>query len=178
MLIRCWVSSTIMTPRTRKEKFLYRGSIEDCADLLLGIKCDNDSYVVEARWCCLWERWCMTLGQVPLRGLMYDSGNYLWEGCYMTLGRVPLKGLMYDFRKSAFERAADICEKKFLWLGLACIVLENRFWDGCWCIWKTMPLVRTYMYDSINFLSKGCCCMCETMPLSRLLMCVQNNASR
>ena len=32
----------------------------------------------------------------------------------MTLGRVPLKGLMYDFRKSAFERAADICEKKFL----------------------------------------------------------------
>ena len=52
VLIRCWVSSTIMTPRTREEKFLhhgsvekilYRGSIEDCADLLLGIKHHNDS---------------------------------------------------------------------------------------------------------------------------------------
>ena len=33
---------------------------------------------------------------------------------------------MYDFRKSAFERAADICEKQCLWLGLTCIVLGNR----------------------------------------------------
>ena len=55
VLIRCWVSSTIMTPRTREEKFLhhgsvekilYRGSIEDCADLLLGIKHHNDSYIM------------------------------------------------------------------------------------------------------------------------------------
>ena len=43
---------------------------------------------------------------------------------------------------------------------------------------KTMPLIRTYKYNSGNLLSKGCSCMCETMPLSRLLMCVQNNASR
>ena len=44
-----------MTPRTREEKFLhhgsvekilYRGSIEDCADLLLGIKHHNDSYIM------------------------------------------------------------------------------------------------------------------------------------
>ena len=41
-----------MTPRTREEKFLsrgsvervlYHGSIDDCADLLLGIKNHNDS---------------------------------------------------------------------------------------------------------------------------------------
>ena len=52
MLIRCWVSSTIMTPRTREEKFLRRGSvekvlhygtIEDCANPLPGIKHHNDS---------------------------------------------------------------------------------------------------------------------------------------
>ena len=44
--IRCWVSSTTMIPRTRKEKFPHRGSMEsvqryvrikDCIDLLLGI---------------------------------------------------------------------------------------------------------------------------------------------
>ena len=60
MLIHCWVSSTIMTPRTREEKFLcrgsvervlYHGSIEDCVDSLLGIEHHNDSYVVEA-WRC------------------------------------------------------------------------------------------------------------------------------
>ena len=39
----------------------------------------------------------------------------------------PLRGLlMYDFRKSAFERAVDICEKQCLLLGLTCIALGNR----------------------------------------------------
>ena len=46
-----------MTPRTRKDKFLHRGSVEmvlyhgsmdDCANLLLGIEHHNDSYVVVA----------------------------------------------------------------------------------------------------------------------------------
>ena len=41
MLIRCLVLSTIMTPRTREEKFLHHVSVE----------------------------------MLPLRGLMYDSGN-------------------------------------------------------------------------------------------------------
>ena len=62
VLIRCWVSSTIMTPRTREEKFLhhesvervlYLGSIEDYANPLSGIKHYNDSYTVEAWQCCL-----------------------------------------------------------------------------------------------------------------------------
>ena len=57
MLIHCWVSSTIMTSRTRVEKFLHggsvervlhRGSLEDCADPLLGIKHHNDYYAMEA----------------------------------------------------------------------------------------------------------------------------------
>ena len=52
VLIHCQVSSTIMIPRTRDEKFLHRGSVEkvlhcgsmdDCADSLLGIKHHNDS---------------------------------------------------------------------------------------------------------------------------------------
>ena len=52
VLIHCQVSSTIMIPRTRDEKFLHRGSVEkvlrhesveDCADPLLGIKDHNDS---------------------------------------------------------------------------------------------------------------------------------------
>ena len=44
----------------------------------------------------------MTLGKVPLRGLLiYDFGNCL-------------RGLMYDFRESSFERIADICENKCL----------------------------------------------------------------
>ena len=58
MLIRCWVSSTIMIPRTIEEKFLhygsvervlYHGSMDDCADSLFGIEHQNDSYVVVAR---------------------------------------------------------------------------------------------------------------------------------
>ena len=52
VLIRCWVSSTIMTPKTREKKFLHYesvekvlhcGSMDDCADSLLGIKHHNDS---------------------------------------------------------------------------------------------------------------------------------------
>ena len=52
VLIRCWVLSTIMNPRAKKEKFLHRGSverilrhesIEDCMDPFLGIKHHNDS---------------------------------------------------------------------------------------------------------------------------------------
>ena len=52
VLICCWVSSTIMTPRIREEKFLhhggvervlYRGSMDDYADPLFGIKHHNDS---------------------------------------------------------------------------------------------------------------------------------------
>ena len=52
VLICCWVSSIIMIPRTREEKFLHygnvvrvqsHGSIEDCADPLSGIKHHNDS---------------------------------------------------------------------------------------------------------------------------------------
>ena len=50
-LIRCQVSSTVLIPRTREEKFLHHGSmervlncrsIEDCVDPLLGIKHPND----------------------------------------------------------------------------------------------------------------------------------------
>ena len=49
--IYCWVSITIMIPRTREEMFLYCGSvesvlhrriIEDCVDLLLGINYQID----------------------------------------------------------------------------------------------------------------------------------------
>ena len=52
VLIHCWVSSTIMTPRRKDEKFLncgsvesflYCGSIEDYADLVSGIKHNIDS---------------------------------------------------------------------------------------------------------------------------------------
>ena len=52
VLIYCWVSSTIMTPKTREKKFLHYesvekvlhcGSMDDCADSLLGIKHHNDS---------------------------------------------------------------------------------------------------------------------------------------
>nr|POE76415.1 hypothetical protein CFP56_19862 [Quercus suber] len=56
VLIHCLVSITIMTPKTREEKFLhlgnvervlYCGSMDDSADPLLGIKHHNDFYVVE-----------------------------------------------------------------------------------------------------------------------------------
>ena len=52
MLIRCLVSSAIMSPRRKEEKFLYygsvesflrRGSIEDSADPFFGIMHHNDS---------------------------------------------------------------------------------------------------------------------------------------
>ena len=55
VLIHCWVSSTIMTPRTRTEKplhcasvekVLYRGSMDNYADPLLGIKHYNGSYTM------------------------------------------------------------------------------------------------------------------------------------
>nr|POE76421.1 hypothetical protein CFP56_19868 [Quercus suber] len=57
VLIHCLVSITVMTPRAGEEKFLDRGSLErvlqcgsmdDCADPLLGIKHHNDTYVVIA----------------------------------------------------------------------------------------------------------------------------------
>ena len=35
---------------------------------------------------------------------------------------------------------------------------------------ETMPLGRTYMYDSGCRISRGCCCMHETMPLGRTYM--------
>ena len=38
---------------------------------------------------------------------------------------------MYDFRKSAFKRATNVCEK------------------------KTMPLIRTYMHSSMKSLLRG-----------------------
>ena len=52
VLIYCWVSSTITIPRTREVKFQHRGSVEkvlyrrsvdDCANPLLGIKLHNNS---------------------------------------------------------------------------------------------------------------------------------------
>ena len=58
MLIHCWVLSTIMVPTPcnvekflhhgSMERVLYRGSMDDYADSLLGIEHHNDSYVVEA----------------------------------------------------------------------------------------------------------------------------------
>ena len=79
MLIRCWVSSTIMTPRTRKDKFLHRGSVEkvlhcgsmdDCADLLFGIEHHNRLLEQERRsfntvevwkWSYAMEAWTIVL---------------------------------------------------------------------------------------------------------------------
>ena len=57
ILIHYWVSCTIIIPGTRVEKFLhrgiaervlYRGSMDDCANPLLGIEHHNDSNVMEA----------------------------------------------------------------------------------------------------------------------------------
>ena len=56
VLSRCWVSNTVMIPRTGDEKFLHhgsagrvrhRGSIYNCDNPLLGIEHHNDSYAVE-----------------------------------------------------------------------------------------------------------------------------------
>ena len=53
VLIHCWLSSAIVIPRKKEEKFLTRGSmervlclgsIEDCVDPLFNIKHHNDSY--------------------------------------------------------------------------------------------------------------------------------------
>ena len=64
LLIHCWVSSTIMIPRTREEKFLHRGSvervlhrgsIEDYVDLLLGIKHHNNSQKKRGDVPTLWK---------------------------------------------------------------------------------------------------------------------------
>ena len=32
---------------------------------------------------------------------------------------------MYDSGKNAIERAADVCVKQCLWLGLTCIIIEK-----------------------------------------------------
>ena len=57
MLILYWVLSTIMILRTSAVKLLHQGSVEnvlyhvsmdDCADLLLGIEHHNDSFALEA----------------------------------------------------------------------------------------------------------------------------------
>ena len=63
-LIRCWVSSTIIIPRIRGERFLHRGSvervlhrgsIEDYVDLLLGIKHHNNSQKKRGDVPTLWK---------------------------------------------------------------------------------------------------------------------------
>ena len=50
--------------------------------------------------------WALRCGSIkdcvdPLLGIKHH--NDFWK--------LPLRGLAYDFRKSSFERAADICEK-------------------------------------------------------------------
>ena len=132
VLIRCWVSSTIMTPRTREEKFLHRrsverdvhcGSIEDCANPLLGIKHHNDSYAVEAWWCYLWEGWCMCDEQCLWLGLtcIVIEENHLWEGCWSMWEAMPLNRVyMHNSRKLPLKGLQQ----------------------------ETMPLDRTYMYNS------------------------------
>ena len=54
---------------------------------------------------------------------------------------------------------------------------RTYMYDSRYCLSKgyrymqeTMPLGRTYILNSKNRLSKGYCCMCETMPLSRTYM--------
>ena len=49
----------------------------------------------------------------------------LGRTCMHNSRKLPLKGLLYHHRKIAFKRAADVCEKRFLWVGLSCITLEN-----------------------------------------------------
>ena len=39
-----------------------------------------------------------------------------------------------------------------------------------WCTYETMPLVRTYMYNSGKCLWEGYYCVCKTMPLIRTYM--------
>ena len=68
----------------------------------------------------------MTLGKVPLKGLLiYVKNN---ASAYMhSFRKLPLRGLMYHQRKIAFERAADVCEKQCLQVGLTCIILDVTF---------------------------------------------------
>ena len=51
----------------------------------------------------------------PLKGLMYN------------FGKLPLRGLLYHYRKIAFDRAAEVCMKQGLWVGLRCIILGVAF---------------------------------------------------
>ena len=43
------------------------------------------------------------------------------------------------------------------------------------CMYATMPLVRTYMYDSAKMPLKGLLCMCKTITLIRTYMCSSEN---
>ena len=140
MLIRCLVLSTIMTPRTREEKFLHHVSVEMLP--LRGLMYDSRN--------CLWEGWCITLGKVPLRGLLYEFRKsaseradvwfwkLLWEGCWRVCEAMPLiRTYTYNHRKISFERAADVREKQCLWLGLICTTIEKSPLRGLLsCMWN------------------------------------------
>ena len=41
--------------------------------------------------------------------------------------KLPLRGLSCHHSEIAFKRAANICEKQCLWVGLICIALETTF---------------------------------------------------
>ena len=108
MLIRSWVSSTKMSPGTRDEKFLHRGSVErvlhrrsmdDCANLLLGIEHHNDSYAVKA-WRSSYTAevrmspyyGCIEDCTDPLLGIEHHNDSYTVEACRSSYNTKVRKG--------------------------------------------------------------------------------------
>ena len=117
MVIRCWVSSTVMIPRTRDEKFLHhgsarrvlhRGSIEDSAYTLLGIVHHNDSYIVK-RW-----RSSHTVSEWK-RSYAMETWTIMLIRCWVS-STIMILGIR---------------EEKFLHHGSAERVLYRRSMDDC-----------------------------------------------
>ena len=72
----------------------------------------------------------------------------------MTLGKMPLKGLLYHHRKIAFEQASNVCEKQCLQVGFTYMILDVAFkrivnvcmkqclWVGLTCMILDVALQR------------------------------------
>ena len=64
--------------------------------------------------------------EVPLRGQLMCMKTMPLIRTYMHNSReAPLRGRMYPHRETAFKRAANVCVKQCLWLGLTYMTLEK-----------------------------------------------------
>ena len=130
-----------------------------CIILEIAFERANDVYVKQ----CLWLRLiCTIIEKSPLRWLLYQYRKIAFERAADVRKKqcLWLGFICTTIEKSLLIGLLSCMWKQCLWLGLTYTTLEkmplkglmydsgNCIWEGCWCVQETMPMGKTYMYNS------------------------------